>query len=260
MRCLPGPATVLLLLSIQIGACGGPEVRHAQPAGPSDSAAAAPADPLLADADRALLRGEWAAAELGYALLLQHDTGLHHARAHRAVARLALGRIQPAVDDALLVLEHHAPPDAQTLAVHVLARAGRCPIALRHGEVLGMESGRPDSAALLAICHVQTGDLVAALDLLAEAPADDPRAWVLRGIIHALEEEPAQAEAAWQRALESDPGQLDALRNLGLLLWSQGQPERARTLLEAYLQRTQASHVDRPRIESMLQEQGASGP
>jgi tetratricopeptide (TPR) repeat protein len=203
-------------------------------------------DPLLEDADRALQQGAFADAEFAYSTVLQSDPDLLHARLHRAVARLARGNRAGAAEDAEWALTSTAgSPAARELALEVLGRAGRCAVVVEqdHRDI-------PDT--LLATCLAQTGQLTAALQTVERQPvpvADDLNTL---GIILQSQGDHTGAESAWRDALAAEPGMLDALRNLGMLLFAAGRVEEAMPLLQRYLVDVPPGTSDAPRIRGML--------
>ena len=204
------------------------------------------ADPLLEDADRALQQGAFADAEFAYTALLQYAPDNVHARLHRAVARLARGNRTGAVDDAEWALTTTADwPAARALALEVLGRAGRCPRVV--------EQAPPDvSDMLLATCLTQTGQLTAALRTVERQPVLRAEDLNTLGIILQSQGDHTGAESAWRNALAAEPGMLDALRNLGLLLYAAGRTDEAIPLLQRYLVDVPPGTSDAPRIRGML--------
>jgi arylsulfatase A-like enzyme/Flp pilus assembly protein TadD len=92
----------------------------------------------------------------------------------------------------------------------------------------------------IGITLVHAGDFSGALAAFSRAFALNarlPRAWNGRGV--ALEElgRHTEAIAAWKRAVELDPGQFDALFNIGVVSAERGDPATARVALEAFVKR-----------------------
>ncbi|MBU6161095.1 MAG: tetratricopeptide repeat protein [Myxococcales bacterium] len=219
----------------------------AAPAGVSEMVVPTQADdPLLEDADRALQQGAFADAEFAYSTVLQSDPDHLHARLHRAVARLARGNRVGAAEDAEWALTSTAgTPAARELALEVLGRAGRCSIVVEqdHREV-------PDT--LLATCLAQTGQLTAALQTVDRQPVPDADDLNTLGILLQSQGDHTGAESAWRDALAAEPGMLDALRNLGMLLFAAGREDEAIPLLQRYLVDVPPGTSDAPRIRGML--------
>jgi tetratricopeptide (TPR) repeat protein len=219
---------------------------------PSPVEAAAPvlapaaSDPLLDDADRALRQGEFADAEFAYTTVLLSAPENVHALLHRAVARLARGNRAGAVADAELALTRTTgSTNAFVLALEVLGRAGRCSTVLEQSH-----ERIPDT--LLATCLAQTGDLTAALRTVETQSVRRPEDLNTLGIILQSQGDSAGAESAWRDALAAEAGMLDALRNLGALLYAQGRIDEAVPLLQRYLVDVPPGTSDAPRIRGML--------
>jgi Flp pilus assembly protein TadD len=96
----------------------------------------------------------------------------------------------------------------------------------------------------IGIALVQAGNFAGALAAFDRAFAINdrlPRAWNGRGVaLEQLGRHP-EAVAAWKRAVELDPGQFDALFNIGVVSAEHGDAATARVALRAFLERVPAS-------------------
>jgi tetratricopeptide (TPR) repeat protein len=97
----------------------------------------------------------------------------------------------------------------------------------------------------IGIALVQAGRFAEALAAFDRAFAVNdrlPRAWNGRGV--ALEElgRHAEAIAAWKRAVDLDPGQFDALFNIGVVSSRLGDAATARIALGAFIERAPKGH------------------
>jgi superkiller protein 3 len=78
----------------------------------------------------------------------------------------------------------------------------------------------------------------AARDRLRQALALNDRlpiSWNTLGVVLFQEGDAAGALAAWQRAIDLDPRQVDALYNIGLVAADSGRAAQARTALERFV-------------------------
>ena len=101
----------------------------------------------------------------------------------------------------------------------------------------------------LASCMMSLVSVVAArkgVDLKGMPGSTRYLAMLARG--HMLQGHEKEAEEAWRRILDADPGDIDALRALGCRLAASGRPAEARVLLE----RAQAEDPT-PYIEHLLE-------
>ena len=92
----------------------------------------------------------------------------------------------------------------------------------------------------IGIALVKSGNFAGALTAFDRAFALNdrlPRAWNGKGV--ALEElgRHAEAVAAWKRAVDLDPGQFDALFNIGVVSAQHGDAATARVALRAFIER-----------------------
>lgn len=178
------------------------------PAKPKPAAAAAasakPAPPAKADAAQraAADRLEPLARAAFWTREVDLDPTDAQAGLHMAAALRALGRYDEASQAADRVLVLH-PADEETL----------------------LEAARDKIAA---------GQSFYALEPLARAQAAAPRDWrplSLQGVAMAETKRPAEAQAAWERALALSPGNPAVLSNMAMALAQRGQAAEAEGLL-----------------------------
>ncbi|MFN2634817.1 MAG: sulfatase-like hydrolase/transferase [Thermoanaerobaculia bacterium] len=152
--------------------------------------------------------------------------------------------------EALAVLEplsgSEDPDIANALGV-ARASAGQSGAAIQAFErALRLDPRNAVAWQNIGITLVHSRDLQGALRAFDKAFALNerlPRAWNGRGVV--LEElgRHAEAVAAWKRAVDLDPGQLDALFNIGIVSARQGDSATARVALEQFVARVPASRA-----------------
>ncbi len=153
-----------------------------------------------------LARGDDAQAQKAFLRVVASDPG--HANANLQLARIAVSQKRGA--EALRYLDHLKPSDESGTAVQLLrARA--------------LHSAAQPAAAL------------ALVDRLEKDPAGDARLAFSLGVILSEWEKYDRAEAAFSRALESDPTNIEILHNLGLAAFRAGHLDRAQNVFEIAL-------------------------
>ena len=153
-----------------------------------------------------LARGEEAQAQQAFLRVVAIDPA--HANANLQLARIAVSQKHGA--EALRYLDHLRSSDQEGTAVQLLrARALH-------------SASQPEAAQAI-------------VDRLEKDPAGDPRLAFSLGVILAEWEEYDRAEAAFSRALESDPANLEILHNVGLAALRAGHFDRAQSVFEIAL-------------------------
>ena len=146
---------------------------------------------------------------------------------------------------ALEPLGKSSDPDAWNAIGVARAGAGRTSEAVEAFEhALRLDPRNAVACQNIGIALVQSGDFAGALAAFDRAFALNdrlPRAWNGRGVaLERLGRHP-EAVAAWKRAVELDPGQFDALFNIGVVSAEHGDAATARIALRAFLERAPAS-------------------
>ncbi|RYG37286.1 tetratricopeptide repeat protein [bacterium] len=108
-----------------------------------------------------------------------------------------------------------------------LVRAKKQKEAIPYLERATADSAKADIAAAntLANAYARTGDNASALKTLERVKGNagkDSSFWFNLGVLRAGNSDLPGAEAAYRRALEINPGDLDSLNNLGILLFKKG--------------------------------------
>jgi arylsulfatase A-like enzyme/Flp pilus assembly protein TadD len=182
---------------------------------------AAGAARTLQEADRRGLLDERLRSRLG---LLLADTG-------RSAEALAV--LEP--------LTKSSSPDAWNALGVARAGAGQTAAAVAAFEhALVLDPRNAVACQNIGIALVKSGNFAEALTAFDRAFALNdrlPRAWNGKGV--ALEElgRHAEAVAAWKRAVDLDPGQFDALFNIGVVSAQHGDAATARVALRAFIER-----------------------
>ncbi|MCP4661472.1 MAG: sulfatase-like hydrolase/transferase [bacterium] len=223
-----------------------------------------------------------AAPDLAAALLA--EIALAEDRPHEAVRllRVALDKGQPdpvvrrqlglalaetgRMPEALEVLEALArqyddPPSLNALA-KVLADGDQLAEALAAVErILDQDAGNAPALETAGLIALKKGRLVDARDTLRRALAEHekmPNAWNLLGVVLFQLQDAEGALAAWERAVELDPRQYDALYNLGISAAQLGLRSKARQALRQYIATAPPARfaADVERARSLLAELG----
>ena len=109
-------------------------------------------------------------------------------------------------------------PEAHAGLGTLLRRAGRYNDAMHaYMAALYLEPGNVEIRNNVAVLHLLRGDTTAAItafEQLAAADTTQPAVWINLGSLYAMSRQPDKAEAAWQRALNIDPGNEIALKSL----------------------------------------------
>jgi tetratricopeptide (TPR) repeat protein len=184
-----------------------------------------------------LAKGDVAAAILEYRAAVERDPLL--AQAHQKLAEAYLKQGNGGEALASLVRAADLLPndvDAQIKAGSVLLLAGRFEDAKsRADKALSVNAKSVDALVLRANSLANLRDLDGALEQLQQAIALEPRAALKTnmGAIEAARGNVTEAEAAFRKAVETDPKSVEAQVALGQFLWGTGRAADAEATFRA---------------------------
>ena len=181
------------------------------------------------DGARALLDRAAAASPQAAGETLRREVGLALAEAGRSQAAMEV--LQP--------LAGQQDPAALTALAIAQSDAGRQEEALRTlGQALAAAPGDARAHQQMGVVLLRLNRAAEARDHLRQALAANDRlpvAWNTLGVALYQTEGPAAALEAWQRSVELDPRQYQALFNIGLVAASAGRLPEARTALRRFI-------------------------